>query len=185
VSGFLPVVASETLRIIVGRGGIAVTGGNDAQGYGGAGITWGGLQCASGGGRSAIQRLTAGSYTDIVTMGGGGAGGCYFCYSGGKATPFNQSFCGADVMYATNACCSTVDASCGGGGFSTGRGEGCAKGGPAAPGAKFSGGNASSTTYGGGGGGAGWYGGGAGNNENGYLIIPPARCSASRINMFA
>ena len=75
VSGDLPVTPGETLRVIVGAGGVGRGAGN-RQGGGGSGFAGGRYVGSSGGGRSAIQRLVRNVWVDVVSAGGGG-GGCY------------------------------------------------------------------------------------------------------------
>lgn len=70
----------QTVYVLVGEGGLTVNNGNNApQTYGGGGnqllngqIDWG---AASAGGRTAIQLLMNGTYQDIISVAGGGAGG--------------------------------------------------------------------------------------------------------------
>lgn len=73
-------VAGQTINIVVGQGGQSKNDGiNVPATYGGGGSqilngdsNWG---SASGGGRSAIQMMINGDYSDIVVAGGGGGGG--------------------------------------------------------------------------------------------------------------
>jgi hypothetical protein len=72
VTGTLPVTPGETLRIVVGSAGTTAS-------YGYSSHMRFPFRGSSGGGRSAIQRLIGGVWTDVVSAGGGGAG-CYsFC----------------------------------------------------------------------------------------------------------
>ena len=92
VTGILPVTPGETLRLIVGAGGHrGVTGDQN----GGNGVAGGSSPGGYGGGRTAIQRLVSGSYTDIVVAGaGGGGGGEPINSGGGNASWSGTSFTG-------------------------------------------------------------------------------------------
>jgi hypothetical protein len=161
LSGILSVTPGETLRLIVGKGG--VPGGQnatDAQGYGGSSL--GAANSAQGGGRSAIQRdAGGGSYTEIVTVGGGGGAG-YYTRPGGAGSYTSQGHRGFDQVLTTAYLSASISAG-GGGGSNTG-GQG-AYGKTASDGVQFRGGDVI-LSYGnpnGGGGGGGWYGGGGGS----------------------
>lgn len=72
-------VNDQNLKIVVGGGGITGSAGKLAPAtYGGGGSQVGGTSnygTASGGGRSAVQKVSNGIYNDIVTAGGGGGAG--------------------------------------------------------------------------------------------------------------
>jgi hypothetical protein len=157
LSGTFTVTPGETLRLIVGKGGVAAgQNATDAQGRGGSSL--GTANSAQGGGRSAIQRDIAGTYTEIITVGGGGGAG-YYGYTGGAGSYTTQGRRGGDQVYST----AFNSLRAGGGGSNTG-GQG-AYGKTASDGAQFRGGDVI-LSYGnpnGGGGGGGWYGGGGGS----------------------
>jgi hypothetical protein len=115
VTGILPVVGGETLRIIAGRGGQPnAQSVMDASGGGGSGV-------AGGGGRSACQRQSAnGIWSDIVSAGGGGGGQGSACAGSanwnGAATGVND-YIGTDAWSCWGAGASTSrpgDSSCAG-----------------------------------------------------------------------
>lgn len=86
MTGQLPATPGETLRVIVGRGGggrVSIGRGPDAEGgYGSGGCNHD--QRGQGGGRSTVQRVNAtGQFNDVVTAGGGGAGGGFGVCGGG------------------------------------------------------------------------------------------------------
>lgn len=100
IAGTLGVVEGETLRIIVGRGGTTSSFGcsgdrlnqgdpraicNRPSRMGTPWDPWGGGGGCEGGGRSAVQRLVSGVWTEFATAGGGGSAGG-FSTSGGAAT---------------------------------------------------------------------------------------------------
>jgi hypothetical protein len=157
LSGILAVTPGEVLRLIVGKGGVpAGQNATDAQGSGGSSL--GSANSAQGGGRSAIQRGSGSSYTEIVTVGGGGGAG-YYTYNGGAGSFTSQGHRGGDQ--SLTFVYSTLQA--GGGGPDRG-GQG-AWGKTASDGVQFRGGDVI-LSYGnpnGGGGGGGWYGGGGGS----------------------
>ena len=142
VKGYLPVTAGETLRIIVGVGGLNDQSGinpTDAMGGGGQGR-------GGGGGRTAIQRVNG---TDLFVVGGGGGGGIANGDIGGAATASGTAFRGNSGSQTT-----TSDGQNGGGGSQT---EGGAGANTAGSGSLGKGGSS-----GVGAGGGGWYGGGGG-----------------------
>ena len=109
-NGSLAVVPGETLRIVVGkRGEYNGATGTASQGAGGgaarvprAGQTrFGG----SGGGRTAVQRVVAGRWAEIVTIGGGGGGGGY--NSNGGAGGLGAGRRGGDLAYRTEVAVGT------------------------------------------------------------------------------
>ena len=171
VSGDLAVIPTETLRVIVGRGGPWIgTRGSDEQGSGGGGwaptLSHPYYYAGAGGGRSAIQRLFGNTYVDIVTAGGGGGGGGY--NASGGAAGYVQGHRGGDQALKTAYAMSPVARSLGltstwgGGGSPTAGGLGDYIG---SSGASLRGGDASKCLRNQcGGGGAGWYGGAAGND---------------------
>ena len=151
VQGTLAVTPGATIRIVVGKGGIA---GSQVTTYGGGGAGIPGNTCGSGGGRSAIQ-FTAG--TDIVTVAGGGGGG-YYNANGtggwGDATTgtgrAGSAAAGGNAVYGGK-----------GGTQSAGGAAGQENyGGNPTAGSLYQGGNGS--TWSGAGGGGGYYGGGGG-----------------------
>ncbi len=83
VTGNLPVTPGETLRILVGAGGVSSYIGYASTDYYG---TYFGERStrvpytgSSGGGRSAIQRFVNGAWVDVVSAAGGGASGFSYC----------------------------------------------------------------------------------------------------------
>jgi hypothetical protein len=167
VSGTLAVTPGERLRLVVGRGGgWPGSPGGDEDGGGGVGwpsstgspATFGG----AGGGRSGVQRLVGGTWTEVATAAGGGGGGGWG--STGGAGGLGTGRRGGDqavTLYFTdnrNASEDAAGATWGGGGGQTSGGIGSFAG---ARGAFHAGGDASGGTRAGGGGG-GHYGGAAG-----------------------
>jgi len=170
VQGILTVTPGETLGIIVGQGGIAITtnGAAAATTYGGGGgVPSGGnsTQNSSGGGRSAIQRANA----DIVTAGAGGGSG--MTNAGANPTsPAAYTLAGGAAAWTGTASAGDYPP-----GYSTYAGQGGTISGGGASGASYLDGsviyvgtNGSQYTGGmagqyGGGGGGGYYGGGGGN----------------------
>ena len=79
-SATFTITGYSTMKVVVGQGGISKQAGVSAPATygGGAGQllnsdgNWG---SASGGGRSAVQLLVSGTYTEIITAGAGGGGG--------------------------------------------------------------------------------------------------------------
>jgi hypothetical protein len=151
VQGTLAVTPGATIRIVVGKGGIA---GSQVTTYGGGGAGIPGNTCGSGGGRSAIQ-FTPG--TDVVTVAGGGGGG-YYNANGtggwGDATTgtgrAGSAAAGGNAVYGGK-----------GGTQSAGGAAGQENyGGNPTAGSLYQGGNGS--TWSGAGGGGGYYGGGGG-----------------------
>ena len=99
VSGKLSISAGTTLRFIVGMGGSRYYSGNSAEvnGGGGDGGIHTGYPNPGGGGRSAIQIYSAGSWTDIVSAGGGG--GTMWGGPAGQASWNGTGFrCGGDIQ---------------------------------------------------------------------------------------
>ena len=183
VTGRLIVTPGETLRVIAGRGGDSVcesgtqgpprsgAQGSDAEGCGG-GSPYG--PSGMGGGRSALQRLVGGAYSEVVTAGGGGAAGRW-CTVGapaswtGTAWAFSStnSYVRSGFTASTSSSCASGSGGRGGGGGQTSGGQGalapfptagqfCGQSGGAMGG--MSGGYAEISS----GGGGGWFGGGAG-----------------------
>jgi len=172
VQGILTVTPGETLGIIVGQGGIAITtnGAAAATTYGGGGgVPSGGnsTQNSSGGGRSAIQRAAA----DIVTAGAGGGSG--MTNTGANPTsPVAYTLAGGAAAWTGTASAGDYPSSSSyagqggttsGGGLSGNKALGDAA--AAANGSQYTGGSAGQ--YGGGGGG-GYYGGGGGTDDGGW-----------------
>jgi len=149
-----------TMKAIVGQGGISLDGGVAAPAtYGGGGGepapggSWG---SASGGGRSAVQMQISGSFTEIITAGGGGAGGA--SYTGARLNVgtggAGGGLIGGDAY--------RFDNEGGYGGTQTAGGAGGTNvvvGSAPTPGTKFTGGTGNDYAAGGGG---GYYGGGGG-----------------------
>ena len=170
LTGTLAASPGEQLRIIVGCGGLygSATYSNTAPDYQGAGGGGGGLagQGGLGGGRSAIQKYIAGSWTEVVTAGGGGSAGGNAGTYGGNAyyTGTSQS---AGTTYSQGRIPTGGSASAGGLGTFT------ANVGAPWDGTQFTGGAASNAfnvspvtgACGGGGGGGGYYGGGGGGRS--------------------
>ena len=167
-SASLNVTAGQTLKIIVGKGGIygcvRFCVPNTYGGGGGAyqannDTNWG---TASGGGRTAVQLLVSGSYTELITAGGGGAGG---------ETQWNDSsaqHCAGGAGGGTTGGNGYSDNGESGSGGTQSNGGAVAatiQAGSALSGSQYTGGYG--TQYGGGGGG-GWYGGGGGGAWNGH-----------------
>lgn len=172
IQGILTVTPGETLGIIVGQGGIAITsnGAAAATTYGGGGgVPSGGnsTQNSSGGGRSAIQRAAA----DIVTAGAGGGSG--MTNTGANPTsPVAYTLAGGAAAWTGTASAGDYPSSSSyagqggttsGGGLSGNKALGDAA--AAANGSQYTGGSAGQ--YGGGGGG-GYYGGGGGTDDGGW-----------------
>jgi hypothetical protein len=163
VAGYLPISGGEILRLIVGIGG-RVAGQLSGDQYGGPGTAG---QVGSGGGRTAIQRLSSDgiTYQDWVVAGAGGAGGYNRATSaGGYATASGTSYGGG---WAGNSDCNYVwsntglryGGTSGGGGGPTSGGQTADTNAPTQQGVKGMGGQGG--WYAGGGGG-GWYGGSGG-----------------------
>jgi Glycine rich protein len=169
VQGTLFVTPGETLTVIVGQGGVAITtnGAAAAATYGGGGgVPSGGnsTQNSSGGGRSAIQR----SSTDIVTAGGGGGSGM----TNTASNPGGYTLAGGAAAWTGTAAAGDYPSSssyAGQGGTPSAGGvvgnKALADATAAAAGTLYAGGSAGQ--YGGGGGG-GYYGGGGGTDDGGY-----------------
>jgi hypothetical protein len=160
LSGIFSVTPGETLRLVVGKGGIAA-GQNATDAQGGGGSSLGSANSAQGGGRSAIQRDIGGTFTEVVTVGGGGGAG-YYGRNGGAGSYTTQGRRGFDQAYTTTFL--NANPSAGGGGGPTSGGQG-AYGKTASDGTQFRGGDVilSFGNPNGGGGGGGWYGGGGGS----------------------
>lgn len=167
------VTSADTLRVIVGQGGINGTPGqNLGSTYGGGGgqylsgdTNW----CsASGGGRTSVQMLnlvTSGVYDDLITAGGGGAGGVLSQWNTESALGgFGGGTTGGNSDSGTR-----------GGRGGTQIAGGLSGTGGQLPsgfaGSKYQGGGTVTTTTGpayyGAGGGGGYFGGGQGGNMNG------------------
>ena len=172
IQGILTVTPGETLGIIVGQGGIAITsnGAAAATTYGGGGgVPSGGnsTQNSSGGGRSAIQRAAA----DIVTAGAGGGSG--MTNTGANPTnPVAYTLAGGAAAWTGTASAGDYPSSssyAGQGGTTSGGGlsgnKALGNAAAAANGSQYTGGSAGQ--YGGGGGG-GYYGGGGGTDDGGW-----------------
>ena len=173
VQGTLFVAPGETLNVIVGQGGVAITvnGAAAAATYGGGGgVPSGGssTQNSSGGGRSAIQR----SSTDIVTAGGGGGSG--MTNHGTNPTSPASTLAGGAAAWIGTASAGDYPP-----GISPYTGQGGTPSAGGASGATYGAGGATNVgtsgslytggtagLYGGGGGG-GYYGGGGGNGGDG------------------
>ena len=171
LQGTLAVTAGETLNVIVGQGGVAITvnGAAAAATYGGGGgVPSGGnsTQNSSGGGRSAIQRSSA----DIVTAGAGGGSGM----TNAASNPAGYTLAGGAAAWTGTASAGDYPP-----GSSTYAGQGGTPSAGGASGATY--GDGTATTIGvsgslytggtaglyGGGGGGGYYGGGGGNGGDG------------------
>ena len=74
ITGSFPTTPGETLRIIVGKGGVFGTVNDPTDAQGGGGSNQGNSQTGTGGGRTAIQQFINGSWTEVATAGGGGGG---------------------------------------------------------------------------------------------------------------
>ena len=169
LQGTLPVTPGETLSVIVGKGGVAITvnGAAAAATYGGGGgVPSGGnsTQNSSGGGRSAIQRSSA----DIVTAGGGGGSGM----TNAGSNPAGYTLAGGAAAWTGTASAGDYPSSssyAGQGGTPSAGGavgnKALGNAAAAAAGTLYTGGSAGQ--YGGGGGG-GYYGGGGGTDDGGY-----------------
>ena len=171
LQGTLLVTPGETLTVIVGQGGSAITvnGAAAAATYGGGGgVPSGGnsTQNSSGGGRSAIQRSSA----DIVTAGAGGGSGM----TNTGANPAGYTLAGGAAAWTGTAAAGDYPP-----GSSTYAGKGGTPSAGGASGATYGDGNTTNVgtsgslytggtagLYGGGGGG-GYYGGGGGNGGDG------------------
>lgn len=165
LTGTIAASGGETLKVIVGKGGILSTlflsSMTDAQGAGGGGGFVGG----QGGGRSAIQKAISGTYTEIITAGGGGSAGGNAGTYGGNAyyTGTSQS---AGTTYGQGRIPTGGSATTGGLNTFTGLGV-------PYDGGLLTGGSASNAfnvspitgQCGGGGGGGGYYGGGGGGRS--------------------
>lgn len=153
VKGFLTVRSGETLRIIVGVGGLndqSGTNPTDAMGGGGQGR-------GGGGGRTAIQRVVG---TDLFVVGGGGGGGIANGDVGGAATASGTAWQGNNRSRSTAAIATDGGSGDGGGGSQTQGGSGFSS---ATSGTLGKGG----AGVGAGAGGGGWYGGGGGFYQGG------------------
>ena len=169
LQGTLAVTAGETLNVIVGQGGVAITvnGAAAAATYGGGGgVPSGGnsTQNSSGGGRSAIQRSSA----DIVTAGAGGGSGM----TNAGSNPGGYTLAGGAAAWTGTASAGDYPSSssyAGQGGTPSAGGavgnKALGNAAAAAAGTLYTGGSAGQ--YGGGGGG-GYYGGGGGTDDGGY-----------------
>ena len=169
LQGTLAVTAGETLNVIVGQGGVAITvnGAAAAATYGGGGgVPSGGnsTQNSSGGGRSAIQRSSA----DIVTAGAGGGSGM----TNAASNPAGYTLAGGAAAWTGTASAGDYPSSssyAGQGGTPSAGGavgnKALGNAAAAAAGTLYTGGSAGQ--YGGGGGG-GYYGGGGGTDDGGY-----------------
>ena len=171
------VTSANTLRVIVGQGGIngicgqnlgSTYGGGGGQYLGGAGQYGGDRNwcSASGGGRTSVQMLnlvTSGVYDDLITAGGGGAGGVLSTWN-------TESALGGFGGGTTGG---TSDAGTRGGRGGTQITGGAGGTGGALPsglaGSKYQGGGTVTTgsAFYGAGGGGGYFGGGQGGNMNG------------------
>jgi hypothetical protein len=162
----LPVIPGETLTVVVGEGGNAIS--QPAYGGGGAGGKMtdrnGGRDGGSGGGRSAIQR----NYADIVVAGGGGGAGGKHYHFHDEANPGN----GGSAGYPEGQ--SKVGGWDSHGGGGAGKSYYYANGGDwsdSSNGFLQSGGSGATGSSGfhgvGGGGGGGYYGGGGGGQNRG------------------
>ena len=170
VQGTLAVIAGETLNVIVGQGGVAITVSNTSRPatYGGGGgvPATNSIQNSSGGGRSAIQRSSA----DIVTAGAGGGSGM----TNAASNPAGYTLAGGAAAWTGTASAGDYPP-----GSSTYAGQGGTPSAGGASGATY--GDGTATTIGvsgslytggtaglyGGGGGGGYYGGGGGNGGDG------------------
>ena len=133
VTGVYNVTPGQTLRIIVGMGGsFGASAPSDALGGGGACAG-----CATGGGRSAVQVLTNGSWVEIATAGGGGgtAGSLIGCGAGcdaGETEPYvPTSTPRTPSSQSSNGTCLVgqpfvggIGSNSGGGGYCGGLGDG-------------------------------------------------------------
>ena len=170
LQGTLAVTAGETLNVIVGQGGVAITVSNTSRPatYGGGGgvPATNSIQNSSGGGRSAIQRSSA----DIVTAGAGGGSGM----TNAASNPAGYTLAGGAAAWTGTASAGDYPP-----GSSTYAGQGGTPSAGGASGATY--GDGTATTIGvsgslytggsaglyGGGGGGGYYGGGGGNGGDG------------------
>lgn len=137
VSGVLQTTPSETLRVVVGRGGVAYSTSAcspsaalrfDLQCGRPSNVTphdaWGGGGGCTGGGRTAVQRWNGTNWDDVATAGGGGGAGG-FSASGGAATWSGTAWRGNNGARATtfaSTACSGGNAG-GGGGQTNGGGD--------------------------------------------------------------
>jgi hypothetical protein len=155
-----------SMKAIVGQGGISRDNGTAAPAtYGGGGSSapsngaWG---SSSGGGRSAVQLQISSVFTEIITAGGGGAGGAVYptaVANVGTGGAGGGLIGGNAYNYANEQ---------GSGGTQTAGGAGSSQsvvGTAALAGSKFTGGTANDFGAGGGG---GYYGGGGGGLSGGY-----------------
>ena len=170
LQGTLAVTAGETLNVIVGQGGVAITVSNTSRPatYGGGGgvPATNSIQNSSGGGRSAIQRSSA----DIVTAGAGGGSGM----TNAASNPAGYTLAGGAAAWTGTASAGDYPP-----GSSVYAGQGGTPSAGGASGATY--GDGTATTIGvsgslytggsaglyGGGGGGGYYGGGGGNGGDG------------------
>ena len=168
-SATFSIVGYSTLKLIVGQGGVSRNRGvSSPSTYGGGGgqplngdSNWG---TASGGGRSAVQLLVSGSYTEIIT---GGAGGGAGCISSGNTANKGTGGAGGGLI-GGNALNSSSEGGLGGTQSAGGaRAPGVGAGSAGIAGSQFTGGTGG--TYGGGGGG-GYYGGGGGGISGGWTM---------------
>jgi hypothetical protein len=167
-SATFTITGYNTMKVIVGQGGISRQNGVSAPAtYGGGGSqplngdgNWG---SASGGGRSAVQLNVSGTYTEIITAGGGGGGG------GCTSNTSNIGTGGAGGgLIGGNANNNTAEGGSGGNtSTSTGgaKGPSLSVGSAGTAGTQFTGGTGGTYCAGGGG---GYYGGGGGGISGGY-----------------
>ena len=168
-SATFSIVGYTTLKVIVGQGGISRNRGvSSPVTYGGGGgqplngdTNWG---TASGGGRSAVQLLVSGSYTEIITCGSGGGAGCI---SSGNTANKGTGGAGGGLI-GGNALNNGSEGGSGGTQSAGGaRAPGVGAGNAGTAGSQYTGGTGGS--YGAGGGG-GYYGGGGGGISGGWTF---------------
>ena len=165
VTGIIAVSGGEQLRIIVGKGGANGSNvnsnyfatGTDAQGAGGGGGGSGG----QGGGRSAVQKFIASTWTEVLTAGGGGGSANNAGDFGGNAHFTGTSQDAGNTYNQYTSAKGATQLAGGVGATITGR---TPFNYPSNNGAAFVGGTALLNTdgQGGGGGGGGYFGGGGG-----------------------
>ena len=173
VTGIIAVSGGEQLRIIVGKGGANGSNvnsnyfatGTDAQGAGGGGGGSGG----QGGGRSAVQKFIASTWTEVLTAGGGGGSANNAGDFGGNAHFTGTSQDAGNTYNQYTSAKGATQLAGGVGATITGR---TPFNYPSNNGAAFVGGTALLNTdgAGGGGGGGGYFGGGGGGYNGGAEV---------------
>ena len=173
VTGIIAVSGGEQLRIIVGKGGANGSNvnsnyfatGTDAQGAGGGGGGSGG----QGGGRSAVQKFIASTWTEVLTAGGGGGSANNAGDFGGNAHFTGTSQDAGNTYNQYTSAKGATQLAGGVGATITGR---TPFNYPSNNGAAFVGGTALLNTdgQGGGGGGGGYFGGGGGGYNGGAEV---------------